>query len=97
MPEEPNAFLIGGVLLRTVEEVNYSCYLPLNRRKLKINEELYVVPSEIRRIAPEDFHSPVLSCGAAQQKGSTLRCAAETLLLIGMFRSRPNCQFLTAY
>jgi len=77
MPEEPNAFLIGGVLLRTLEEVNYSCYLPLNRRKLKINEELYVVPSEIRRIAPEHFHSPVLSCGAAQQKGSNLRCAAE--------------------
>jgi len=97
MPEEPNAFLIGGVLLRTLEEVNYSCYLPLHCRKLKISEEVYVVPSEMRHIAPEHFHSPVLSCGAAQQKGFTLRCAVETLPLIGMFRSRPNCQFLTGY
>jgi hypothetical protein len=97
MPEEPNAFLIGGVLLRTLEEVNYSCYLPVNCRKLKINEELYVVSSKIRRIAPEHFHSPVLPCGAARQKRSTLRCAAETLPLIGMFKSGPNCQFLTAH
>lgn len=67
MPEEPNAFLIGGVLLRTLEEVNYSCYLHLNCRKLKINEELCVVSSEIRRIAPEHFHSPsfqLRGCGS---------------------------------
>jgi hypothetical protein len=37
--------------------------------EVEINEGLYVVPSEIHRIAPEHFHTPVLSCGAAQQKG----------------------------
>lgn len=77
MPEEQNAFLIGGVLLQNLQEVNYFFfYLPSYRRKLTGNEELYVAvhlaPSEMRHIVPKHSHTPVLYCSRRDAHGDVL-------------------------